>query len=50
MGHSNTTPMFVNDILGDSIYENIDDSQNGALFIVEILPNGKMTHKVLYIN
>ncbi|MCM4154547.1 phosphoglycerate mutase family protein [Gramella sp. AN32] len=50
VGHSNTTPMFVNAILGDSVYENIDDSQNGALFIVEILPDGKKTHKVLYIN
>ena len=36
VGHSNTTPQFVNDILGKHIYENIDDSNNDNLYIVTI--------------
>lgn len=50
VGHSNTTPQFANMILEENKYENIDDSENGALFIVQILPDGSKTCKVLYIN
>ena len=50
VGHSNTTPQFVNAILGESKYENIDDAENGALFIVQILADGSKTSQVIYIN
>lgn len=50
VGHSNTTPQFVNAILKESKYSDIDDSENGALFIVEVLEDGTKTSKVLYIN
>jgi len=50
VGHSNTTPQFVNAILGEKKYENINDSENGALFIVEVQADGSATSKVLYIN
>ncbi|WP_047546866.1 SixA phosphatase family protein [Psychroserpens sp. Hel_I_66] len=36
VGHSNTTPAFVNMILGDKKYEDIDDNDNSQLFIVTI--------------
>lgn len=36
VGHSNTTPEFVNKILGDKKYQDIDDSNNGNLYIVTI--------------
>ena len=36
VGHSNTTPAFVNKILGQNKYEDIDDSNNGNLYIVTI--------------
>jgi broad specificity phosphatase PhoE len=36
VGHSNTTPAFVNTILGHNKYEDIDDSNNGNLYIVTI--------------
>lgn len=36
VGHSNTTPEFVNKILGQNKYEDIDDSNNGNLYIVTI--------------
>jgi len=36
VGHSNTTPQFVNDILGKHLYEQIDDSNNDNLYIVTV--------------
>lgn len=50
VGHSNTTPQFVNAIIGKRQYEDIDDSENGALFIVQVQPDGSSTSQVLYIN
>ncbi|PTX42375.1 phosphohistidine phosphatase SixA [Christiangramia gaetbulicola] len=50
VGHSNTTPQFANAILGKKRYGDIDDKENGALFIVQVLPNGETTSQVLYIN
>jgi len=37
VGHSNTTPDFVNKMIGQKKYEQLDDHQNGSLFIVEIV-------------
>ncbi len=39
VGHSNTTPAFVNTILGKQEYQQIDDKDNGKLFIVTIVNN-----------
>lgn len=50
VGHSNTTPQFANAILNKPKYQNIDESENGALFIVEVFEDGNTTSKVLYIN
>tara|TARA_B100000929_G_scaffold261993_1_gene227078 strand:+ start:105 stop:629 length:525 start_codon:yes stop_codon:yes gene_type:complete len=50
VGHSNTTPQFANAILGEKKYENIDDSENGALFIVHVLEDGSKISQVIYIN
>lgn len=36
VGHSNTTPAFVNAVLGEEKYEDIDDSNNGNLYTVTI--------------
>jgi broad specificity phosphatase PhoE len=36
VGHSNTTPVFANIILGEKKYENMDDYDNGSLYIVTI--------------
>lgn len=36
VGHSNTTPLFVNDILGEEKYEQIDDNNNSNLYILTI--------------
>ncbi|MFK5959058.1 MAG: phosphoglycerate mutase family protein [Lutibacter sp.] len=37
VGHSDTTPLFVNKILGEEKYSAIDDSNNSSLYIVTIL-------------
>ena len=49
VGHSNTTPLFVNDILGQKKYDHIDDNNNGNLYIITMI-NNKMTDQVLYID
>ena len=49
VGHSNTTPAFVNKILGKNKYQDIDDSNNGNLYIV-IVSGDKISDQVLVIN
>ena len=36
VGHSNSTPDFVNKMLGEEKYEAMDDYDNGSLFIVQV--------------
>ncbi len=50
VGHSNTTPQFANAILGEKKYADLDDSENGALFIVQVFADGSRASQVLYIN
>jgi len=49
VGHSNTTPFFANKIIGEDIYEQIEDDNNANLYIVTI-KNGEISHHVLKIN
>ncbi len=49
VGHSNTTPAFVNAVIGQKKYEDIDDNNNGNLYIVTIIGN-KIIDQVLTIN
>ena len=37
VGHSNTTPMLVNKVIGEEKYDQMDDSDNSSLFIVRII-------------
>lgn len=41
VGHSNTTPVFANKILGEKMYENMSDNDNASLFIVTISADDK---------
>lgn len=36
VGHSNTTPQFVNAIIGEQVYTDIDDSVNSMLYVVKV--------------
>lgn len=49
VGHSNTIPAFVNAVIGQEKYKDIDDSQNGNLYIVTII-NGQIADQLLTIN
>lgn len=49
VGHSNTTPDFVNKLIGDEKYGQIDDNENGSLFIVQMV-NGTVTDTKLMFN
>ncbi|MGB8704250.1 MAG: histidine phosphatase family protein [Gillisia sp.] len=49
VGHSNTTPAFVNAITG-SKYKNLPDNEYGALFIVTVYPDGKTDTQELFFN
>lgn len=49
VGHSNTTPDFVNQVLGEQKHEAIDDLNNGNLYIVTISET-QITDHVLTIN
>ena len=49
VGHSNTTPAFVNAILDESRFQDMEDSDNGSLFIVTLAGDTKHV-QVLTIN
>ena len=50
VGHSNTTPMFVNAIIGEEKYEQIEESINGNLYIVTISKSGDINDTLLSID
>lgn len=49
VGHSNTTPFFVNEIIGQKKYIQIDDNNNGNLYLITI-KDGNISDQLLYIN
>ncbi len=48
VGHSNSTPYFVNKILGEDKYQEMDETINNKLFIVTIV-NENISHKVTIV-
>lgn len=49
VGHSNTTPMFVNSILGTKKYQSINETNNANLYIVTISSSGDITDTLLVV-
>ena len=49
VGHSNTTPVLVNQIIKQDKYPQIKDNNNANLYIVQVLPNGSYTDQLLVI-
>lgn len=49
VGHSNTTPEMVNEMLGSSTYANLEDDDNGSMFVVKVV-NGVATASKLRFN
>ena len=48
VGHSNTIPGFVNSLINEKVYDQINDLNNSNLYIVTIC-NGVVKHNLLYI-
>ena len=48
VGHSNTIPGFVNGLIKQKLYDQIDDRNNSNLYIVKIC-NNSISHNLLYI-
>ena len=49
VGHSNTIPEFVNNLINEDYYDQIDDLNNSNLYIVSIC-NSIITHKLITID
>lgn len=49
VGHSNTIPFLVNDLINEDVYAEIDERIYSDLFIVEI-KNNKITHNKIKLN
>ena len=49
VGHSNTIPGFVNNLINDEYYEQIEDLNNSNLYIVSMC-NSKITHKLIKVD
>lgn len=48
VGHSNTTPYFVNKVLGEDRYTDIDESEYGHIYTVTVVDGkAEVTHKEL---
>ena len=50
VGHSNLNPEFVNYIIKEDKYEDLDEKVYGSLFIATIHPDGSRSAEVLYID
>ena len=49
IGHSNTIPEFVNNLINEDYYEQIDDLNNSNLYIVSLCNSG-LTHKLITVD
>ena len=49
VGHSNTIPDFVNNLINEKYYEQIDDLNNSNLYIVSSCNSG-LTHKLITVD
>ena len=49
VGHSNTIPNFVNELINDQVYTQIDDLNNSNLYIVNMC-DSKISHSLIEVN
>ena len=47
VGHSNTTPILANKILGKQYYSEIDESIHGNLYIIQVMNDNNVTSQLL---
>ena len=49
VGHSNTIPDFVNELINEQVYSQIDDLNNSNLYIVNLCDSG-ISHRLIKVN
>ena len=49
VGHSNTIPDFVNELINDQVYSQIDDLNNSNLYIVNLC-DSSISHRLIKVN
>ena len=49
VGHSNTIPNFVNELINDQVYDQIDDLNNSNLYIVNLC-DSSISHRLIKVN
>ena len=49
VGHSNTIPNFVNELVNDQVYDQIDDLNNSNLYIVSLC-DSSISHSLIKVN
>ena len=49
VGHSNTIPNFVNELINDQVYTQIDDLNNSNLYIVNLC-DSNISHRLIKVN
>jgi len=49
VGHSNTIPNFVNELINDQVYAQIDDLNNSNLYIVNLCESS-VSHRLIKVN
>ena len=49
VGHSNTIPNFVNELINDQVYSQIDDLNNSNLYIVSLCESN-ISHRLIKVN
>ena len=49
VGHSNTIPDFVNELINDQVYSQIDDLNNSNLYIVSLC-GSNISHRLIKVN
>ena len=49
VGHSNTIPNFVNELINDQVYDQIDDLNNSNLYVVNLC-DSSISHSLIKVN
>ncbi len=49
VGHSNTIPNFVNELINDQVYDQIDDLNNSNLYVVNLC-DSSLSHSLIKVN
>ena len=49
VGHSNTIPKFANNLINEKIYQNISDSNNSNLYVINICENSEIINSLYFV-